>query len=84
MQYEPQATSDERPSSNFVTVLLTPIKCDYLKLPRPAEDTRGQIAKVQHKSSAYESRMQPSREQQRWSHTLDENTNTWTVVELNP
>jgi hypothetical protein len=75
-----EAQEVESPSANFVSVLLLPTRCDYLKLPRPAEDTRGQISRVKH----HESMLQPSRSQQRWLHSLDRSTGAWTTVELNP
>lgn len=79
-RYEAQEVDESRPSANFVSVLLLPIRCDYLKLPRPIEDTRGQITKVQH----HESNLQPTRSQIRFCHTLDDKTGEWTSIELNP
>lgn len=79
-QFEAQEVGDATPSANFVSVLLLPTRCDYLKLPRPADDTRGQISRVKH----HESMLQPSRTQQRWLHTLDRSTGAWSTVELNP
>jgi hypothetical protein len=79
-RFEPQPIGDAAPSANFVTVTLLPIRCDYLKLPRPEEDTRGKITRVQH----HESNLQPTRQQQRWLHTRDEQTGEWKAVELNP
>lgn len=83
-RFEPQPVDEDRPSSNFVTVLLLPVRCDYLKLPRPEEDARGggRIQKVEHHQR--ESNLQPTRTQMRWLHTLDETTNQWAAVELNP
>ena len=81
-KFEPQELNPNVPSKNFVSVLLFPFRCDYLKLPRPAEDTRGQITRVKH--HAHESISQPNRQQQRWLHTMDEATGEWTAVELNP
>jgi hypothetical protein len=79
-KFEPQPISADIPSRNFVTVVLSPLRADYLKLPRPADDTRGQITRVQH----HESTLQPGRHQSRWLHTLEEQTGTWTATELNP
>lgn len=76
-KYEPQPIDDQRPSRNFVTVLLFPLRCDYLKLPRPEDDTRGQIQKVQH---SHESNLQPTRQQSRWLHTLDQQSGDWKAV----
>ena len=80
-RYAPQEVSDN-PGRHFVTVLLLPFKADYLKLPRPSEDTRGQIQRVQHHQ--HESLAQPNRGQSRWMHTRDPQTGAWTAVELNP
>jgi hypothetical protein len=80
-RFEPQPVDENRPSMNFVTVCLMPVRCDYLKLPRPLEDTRGQIQQVQHQ---HESQLQPSRVQMRWLHVFDEATRAWTATELNP
>ena len=79
-RYEPQEVDESTPSANFVSVILIPVRCDYLKLPRPLEDTRGQITKVQH----HESNLQPARTQIRWLHQLDEKTGVWSSTELNP
>jgi hypothetical protein len=79
-KYEAQPLSENVPSNNFVTVLLLPFRCDYLKLPRPSDDTRGQITRVQH----HESLTQPNRQQMRWLHTMDAETGAWKAVELNP
>mgnify|MGYP002476845452 CR=1 FL=1 len=79
-RYEAQEVDEKTPSNNFATILLLPTRCDYLKLPRPADDTRGQITKVQH----HESTLQPNRHQIRWLHTFDQDKNEWTSVELNP
>jgi hypothetical protein len=51
-RYEPQDVDESKPSANFVSVILIPVRCDYLKLPRPMEDTRGQISKVQVRNIA--------------------------------
>lgn len=80
-RYAPQEVSDN-PGRHFVTVLLLPFKADYLKLPRPSEDTRGQIQRVQHHQ--HESLSQPNRGQSRWMHTRDAKSGAWTAVELNP
>lgn len=79
-RYESQEIDENTPSANFCSIVLLPVRCDYLKLPRPADDTRGQITKVQH----HESQLQPNRSQIRWLHTYDETTKEWTAVELNP
>ncbi len=79
-RFEPQPIDENVPSRNFVTCLLLPTRCDYLKLPRPSDDTRGQMTRVQH----HESLTQPARAQTRWLHTREESSGQWTATELNP
>ncbi len=78
--FQAQVTSESVPSPHFASVLLYPLRVDYLKLPRPEDDTRGRMVRVQH----HESLLQANKSQMRWLHTLDEGSGVWSTVELNP
>jgi len=86
-RYQPQPLSDDKPSFNFLTVLLLPYSADLLKLPRFEESDaenakRSALQHVEHHH--HDTEMRKKRGQTRWKHVWDEQKNEWNVVELNP
>eukprot|EP00742_Colponemidia_sp_Colp-10_P007488 GILJ01008067.1.p1 GENE.GILJ01008067.1~~GILJ01008067.1.p1 ORF type:complete len:263 (-),score=22.11 GILJ01008067.1:58-753(-) len=75
--YEPQPLDADKPSANFVVLLLSPTHVDHLILPPPPVVATN---RAQH----HESILQPAKKIQRWRHDLNPSSNTWSTKKINP